>query len=265
MLEIIPGNYLTVTPYGAWRAVSRAEDSPRAAHPAGHPEGSHEAPAHPRGGLRTDRRARRGRPHAAARPAERRQHGSWSNARSAPLGTLETTLPEFLAQLSDSGQAVLAGSMGFCLAMTGYPQETGEALAALGADMLSVAERQSAALAKLGDHLLDGWGNVDAAGISGLGFWPMRRPHPPRPDRERAPALQPASLRRPGVGPVRALRPAVTPVCPAAPAQLLARLAQLLLQQHAHLPQAGNPPPTARRNPHPRRPAPAQAWLADSA
>jgi hypothetical protein len=52
--------------------------------------------------------------------------------------------------------------------MTGYDHETGEALAALGADMLSVAERQSAALAKLGDHLLDGWGNVDAAGISGL-------------------------------------------------------------------------------------------------
>ena len=28
MLEIIPGNYLTVTPYGAWRAVARADDSP---------------------------------------------------------------------------------------------------------------------------------------------------------------------------------------------------------------------------------------------
>ena len=27
MLEIIPGSYLAVTPYGAWRAVSRADDS----------------------------------------------------------------------------------------------------------------------------------------------------------------------------------------------------------------------------------------------
>lgn len=27
MLEIIPGSYLTVTPYGAWRAVARADDS----------------------------------------------------------------------------------------------------------------------------------------------------------------------------------------------------------------------------------------------
>ena len=63
--------------------------------------------------------------------------------------------------------------MGFCLGMAGHPGETGEALAALGADILSVAERQSVALAKLGDHLLDGWGNVDAAGISGLSFWPM--------------------------------------------------------------------------------------------
>ena len=82
-------------------------------------------------------------------------------------------LPRLLGALSDSGQAVLADNMGFCLAMAGYPADTGEALAAVGADILSVAERQSAALAKLGDHLLDGWGNVDAAGISGLSFWPM--------------------------------------------------------------------------------------------
>ena len=174
MLEIIPGNYLTVTPYGAWRAVSRAEDSPERRillailREATSPQLTLEAACAWTG----ERTAE-----AALTPLLGLQNDAsleaWSNARSAPLGTLETTLPEFLAQLSDSGQAVLADSMGFCLAMTGYPQETGEALAALGADMLSVAERQSAALAKLGDHLLDGWGNVDAAGISGLSFWPM--------------------------------------------------------------------------------------------
>jgi hypothetical protein len=91
----------------------------------------------------------------------------------APIGTLESTLPGLLAALSDTGQAVLADHMGFCLAIAGYPSDTGEALAAVGADILSVAERQAQALSRLGEHLLDGWGNVDAAGISGLSFWPI--------------------------------------------------------------------------------------------
>ena len=64
--------------------------------------------------------------------------------RMAPVGTLESTLPHLLETLSDTGQAVLADNMGF--ACDGrLPGETGEALAAVGADILSVAERQSAA------------------------------------------------------------------------------------------------------------------------
>jgi hypothetical protein len=46
----------------------------------------------------------------------------------APIGTLESTLPGLLAALSDTGQAVLADHMGFCLAIAGYPSDTGEAL-----------------------------------------------------------------------------------------------------------------------------------------
>ena len=174
MLEIVPGNYLTVTPYGAWRAVARADDSAERRillailREATSPELTPAAASAWTGESDAE---------AALAPLLRLQEDAsleaWPSARAAPLGTLETTLPQFLAQLSDAGQAVLADSMGFCLAMSGYDHETGEALAALGADMLSVAERQSAALAKLGDHLLDGWGNVDAAGISGLSFWPM--------------------------------------------------------------------------------------------
>lgn len=174
MLEIIPGSYLSVTPYGAWRAVARADDSVERRvlmailrEPASPMLSAEQARSW------TDESS----DERALTPLLSLQETAcleaWSTPRMAPVGTLETTLPRFLATLSESGQAVLADSMGFCLAMAGYPAETGEALAALGADILSVAERQSVALSKLGDHLLDGWGNVDAAGISGLSFWPM--------------------------------------------------------------------------------------------
>ncbi|WP_374243215.1 hypothetical protein [Zoogloea sp.] len=174
MLEIIPGSYLTVTPYGAWRAVARADDSVERRvllailREAASPALSAELARAWTGEASTER---------ALAPLLKLQETAcleaWSTPRMAPVGTLESTLPSLLATLSDTGQAVLADRMGFCLAMSGYPGETGEALAALGADILSVAERQSDALSKLGDHLLDGWGNVDAAGISGLSFWPM--------------------------------------------------------------------------------------------
>ena len=174
MLEIIPGSSLTVTPYGAWRAVARADDSIERRillailREATSPALSAELARTWTGETSTER---------ALTPLLKLQETAcleaWSAPRMAPVGTLESTLPHLLETLSDTGQAVLADNMGFCLAMAGYPGETGEALAAVGADILSVAERQSAALSKLGDHLLDGWGNVDAAGISGLSFWPM--------------------------------------------------------------------------------------------
>jgi len=174
MLEIIPGSHLTVTPYGAWQAVTRADQTPQrqvllgVLREAISPLLSLES-------IRTW--TGESDPEAALEHLLRLQEDAcleaWPRPRMAPIGTLEATLPELLAALSDSGQAVLADHMGFCLAIAGYPTDTGEALAALGADILSVAERQSAALSKLGDHLLDGWGNVDAAGVSGLSFWPM--------------------------------------------------------------------------------------------
>lgn len=174
MLEIIPGSYLTVTPYGAWRAVARADDNPERRvllsilRESMSPMLSAELARSWTGETNTEK---------ALGPLLTLQQEAcleaWSTPRMAPVGTLESTLPHLLAPLSDSGQAVLADRMGFCLAMAGYDLETGEALAALGADILSVADRQSVALSKLGDHLLDGWGNVDAAGISGLSFWPM--------------------------------------------------------------------------------------------
>lgn len=174
MLEIIPGSYLTVTPYGAWRAVSRADDTierrilQAILCEAQSPLLSAEAACAWTG----ERDAEVALGHLL-RLQEDASLEAWTTPRKVPFGSMETCLPPLLASLSDTRQAVLADRMGFCLAMAGFPQEQGDALAALGADILSVAERQSAALAQIGDQLLDGWGNVDAAGVSGLSFWPM--------------------------------------------------------------------------------------------
>ncbi|HPT48902.1 MAG TPA: roadblock/LC7 domain-containing protein [Accumulibacter sp.] len=174
MLEILSDSYLCVTPYGAWRAVASAEDSvERRVLQAILRE-----PVSP---LLTLEAARLWTGEATDEPAleqllQLQEHAcleAWSTPRAARLESLELSLPPLLATLSDAHQAVLADRMGFCLAVAGYPMDQGEALAALGADILSVADRQTIALSKLGDQLLDGWGNVDAAGISGLSFWPM--------------------------------------------------------------------------------------------
>lgn len=175
MLEIVPGSHLAVTPYGAWQAVARTDDdSPRrrilrnilrnAASPLLSVETAIEwsGETSPEKALET-----------LVSLQDDASLEAWPAPRSAPTGALGTTLPQYLAVLSDSGQALLADHQGFCLAVTGYSADIGDALAAVGADILSVAERQAAPLAQLGAHLLDGWGNVDAAGISGLSFWPM--------------------------------------------------------------------------------------------
>lgn len=174
MLEIIPGSHLTVTPYGAWQAVARADDSLQrrillgVLREAVSPLLSLESILAWTGSSAPE-------PALDALLALQSDASleAWPKPRTAPVGTLERTLPQLLATLSDTGQSVLADHMGLCLAIAGYPGITGEALAALGADILSVAERQADALARLGDQLLDGWGNVDAAGVSGLSFWPM--------------------------------------------------------------------------------------------
>ncbi|MBS0355218.1 MAG: hypothetical protein JSR83_15120 [Proteobacteria bacterium] len=175
MLEIVPGSHLAVTPYGAWQAVARADDGcPRrrvlrsilqeAESPLLNLEMATmwSGEASPEKALET-----------LLSLQDDASLEAWPSPHSAPTGALGTTLPQYLAVLSDSGQALLADHQGFCLAVTGYAADIGDALAAVGADILSVAERQATPLAQLGAHLLDGWGNVDAAGVSGLSFWPM--------------------------------------------------------------------------------------------
>ena len=76
-------------------------------------------------------------------------------------------------QLAAAQGAVGPNLWGGKVVLADVNAQAGEALAAVGADILSVAERQAQALSRLGEHLLDGWGNVDAAGVSGLSFWPV--------------------------------------------------------------------------------------------
>jgi len=174
MLEIISESYLNVTPYGAWRATANADSNVERLTL----QAILREPVSP---LLTLDSARAWTGEASTEQAleqllrlqEEACLEAWSSPRTAPLESLEISLPPLLAALSDTHQAVLADRMEFCLAVAGYPIEQGEALAALGADILSVADRQTVALSKLDDQLLDGWGNVDAAGISGLSFWPM--------------------------------------------------------------------------------------------
>jgi hypothetical protein len=204
MLEIVPGSYLTVTPYGAWRAVarSRSEGMDRGIllgvlQEAMSPLLSLEA-------LRAWTPAKRRATRPSTRCSSLQEEAcleAWPSPRMAPIGTLESTLPGLLAALSDTGQAVLADRMGFCLAIAGYPSDTGEALAALGADILSVAERQAAGLVTPG-RPPPGW-----LGQRGRGrhqrpelLADTYRPDTPCPHGERATTLQPARLRRARMG-----------------------------------------------------------------
>ncbi|MBS0345019.1 MAG: hypothetical protein JSR69_01035 [Proteobacteria bacterium] len=175
MLEIVPGSHLAVTPYGAWLAVARADDGGPRRRILRSILQETESPL-----LSVDSAIAWSGEKSAEKALEAllslqddASLEAWPSPRSAPSGALGSTLPQYLAVLGDSGHALLADHQGFCLAVTGYTAEIGDALAAVGADILSVAERQATPLAQLGAHLLDGWGNVDAAGVSGLSFWPM--------------------------------------------------------------------------------------------
>ncbi len=91
----------------------------------------------------------------------------------APLDSIEKVLPPLLARLSDEGKAVLAESRGLQLAAAGYTHEVTEELAALGADLAGVHERHAKMLTNNLRVRAEGWGMLNAAGYSELGFWPL--------------------------------------------------------------------------------------------
>jgi hypothetical protein len=90
-----------------------------------------------------------------------------------PPERIEALLPPVLAQLSDEGKAILAEKRGLYLGTAGFAHEQSEELAALGADLATVQDRHAQLLH--GNMRLrgDGWGFMNAAGYSELGFWPL--------------------------------------------------------------------------------------------
>lgn len=87
--------------------------------------------------------------------------------------SMEMAIPPLLSQLSSEGKAVLAESRGLQIGAAGYTHEVTEELAALGADLASVQERHSGLLRNNLRLRGDGWGLVNAAGYSEIGFWPL--------------------------------------------------------------------------------------------
>ena len=94
-------------------------------------------------------------------------------ARSGPSGDMDQEVPELLAQLSDTGSALLADADGFYLARSGIAHETAEELSALSADVASLHTRHKGLLANNLGMGSSAWALVDAAGNSRVGIWPI--------------------------------------------------------------------------------------------
>lgn len=174
MLEIIPGQYLSATPYGAYYAASSAAREPLrdlvfALMDADEtPLLSEESAC---------RWSGKGDPQSALELLHLAQQmaviqGS-PEPRSIPHGQLERAFPMLLPALSDQRQALLADNQGFYLSVTGFHHETAEELAAFSAEATSLHARYSGLL---GNNLGISDGNlgvVDASGASQIGVWPL--------------------------------------------------------------------------------------------
>lgn len=97
-------------------------------------------------------------------------------AESAPLSSLESLLPELLPSLSDQGRALLADHQGLQIGYGGFGETEAQELAALSADALALARRCQVLLPELASRLPAAWALVDAAGNSQLGVWPLFLP-----------------------------------------------------------------------------------------
>jgi Roadblock/LC7 domain len=92
---------------------------------------------------------------------------------AVPPETIEALLPPLLAQMSDTGQAVLSDKRGLYIGKSGFTHEAAEELAALAADLAALHERHARLLHGNLGLRTDGWGMVGASGYSELGFWPL--------------------------------------------------------------------------------------------
>jgi hypothetical protein len=93
--------------------------------------------------------------------------------KQAPSGALEDIIPGLLAPLSGAGKALLADAQGFYVSTQGFAHETAEELSALSADIASLHERHRGLLGSNLGLATDAWALIDASGNSQVGFWPL--------------------------------------------------------------------------------------------
>lgn len=91
----------------------------------------------------------------------------------APIGSVESLLPDLLKMLSDEGRAVLAEGQGLYLGSAGFPHEVAEELAALSASLSAIYKRHRDVLRGNLGYRQRAWGLIDAGGNSEIGFWPL--------------------------------------------------------------------------------------------
>lgn len=94
--------------------------------------------------------------------------------KKAPEFNMERDIPHLLASLSGDGKALLADAHGFHLANVGFVHEVVEELSAVAADVASMQQRHQLLIRNNLRINTTGWGAVDAAGNSQIGFWPLQ-------------------------------------------------------------------------------------------
>lgn len=174
MLEIVAGQYLSVTPYGAHYAVSGNAPDPFR-------DLLFKLMAHTSSPLLTEQAAclwcstddTQKALDSLLRVQSMAMVQGTPTPCEAPAGPLEKVLPQLLPALSDKGQALLADMQGFYLAVAGFRHETAEELAALSADVATLHARHARLL---GNNLGIGdasWGVIDSGGASQFGIYPL--------------------------------------------------------------------------------------------
>ncbi len=96
-----------------------------------------------------------------------------SNADQAPDLNMERDIPQLLEKLSSEGHTLLADAQGFYLANTGFSHEAIEELSALAAEVAAIQRQHRRLIRNNLRSYATGWSAVDAAGNSQIGFWPL--------------------------------------------------------------------------------------------
>lgn len=95
------------------------------------------------------------------------------NANKAPDLNMERDIPHLLEKLSSNRHTLLADAQGFYLANAGFSHEVIEELSALAAEIAAVQKQHQRLIRNNLRSHATGWSAVDAAGNSQVGFWPL--------------------------------------------------------------------------------------------